>query len=60
MPATNQVKVITLKQGIEMDELEIVHEMPVTIKGDTIVYNSDSFTTAPNASWKMCSGNCPA
>lgn len=44
MPATNQVKVITLKQGIEMDELEIVHEMPVTIKGDTIVYNSDSFT----------------
>lgn len=38
------VKNITLKQGIELQELEIVHEMPVTVKGDTIVYNSDSFT----------------
>ncbi|WP_297332015.1 TonB-dependent receptor [Flavobacterium sp.] len=37
-------KDITLQQGIQMKELEIVHEMPVTIKGDTIVYNSDSFT----------------
>lgn len=37
-------KIITLQQGVELKELEIVHEMPVTIKGDTIVYNSDSFT----------------
>ncbi|OYQ37934.1 TonB-dependent receptor [Flavobacterium cyanobacteriorum] len=40
----NIVKHIVLKQGITLKELEIVHEMPVTIKGDTIVYNSDSFT----------------
>lgn len=40
----NMVKDIVLKQGIEIDEVEIVSEMPVTIKGDTIVYNSDSFT----------------
>ncbi len=40
----NMVKNIALKQGVELSELEIVHEMPVTIKGDTIVYNSDSFT----------------
>jgi hypothetical protein len=40
----NMVKNVVLKQGIELQELEIVHEMPVTIKGDTIVYNSDSFT----------------
>ncbi|NDI99905.1 TonB-dependent receptor [Flavobacterium sp. LaA7.5] len=40
----NIVKNITLEQGVELQELEIVHEMPVTIKGDTIVYNSDSFT----------------
>lgn len=40
----NTVKHIVLNQGVEMAELEIVHEMPVTIKGDTIVYNSDSFT----------------
>lgn len=40
----NILKNIVLKQGIELSGLEIVHEMPVTIKGDTIVYNSDSFT----------------
>lgn len=42
--AENMVKHIVLQQGIQMAELEIVHEMPVVIKGDTIVYNSDSFT----------------
>ncbi len=40
----NMVKNIVLQQGIELEGIEIVHEMPVTIKGDTIVYNSDSFT----------------
>jgi hypothetical protein len=25
--------------------------MPVSIKGDTIVYNADSFKTVKNASW---------
>ncbi|RDI15914.1 TonB-dependent receptor [Flavobacterium sp. AG291] len=42
--AENIIKNIVLKQGIELSGIEIVHEMPVTIKGDTIVYNSDSFT----------------
>ena len=28
-----------------MDEVELVYEMPVTIKGDTIIYNADSFNT---------------
>lgn len=28
----------------ELNEIEIVREMPVSIKGDTIIYNSDSFT----------------
>ena len=27
----------------ELDNVEIVYEMPVSIKGDTIVYNADSF-----------------
>lgn len=40
----NITKNITLSEGVELQELEIVHEMPVTIKGDTIVYNADSFT----------------
>ncbi|MBL7885486.1 MAG: carboxypeptidase-like regulatory domain-containing protein [Flavobacterium sp.] len=35
---------ITLEPGgIELDNVEIVREMPVSIKGDTIVYNADSF-----------------
>ncbi|MBT8393708.1 MAG: outer membrane beta-barrel protein [Bacteroidia bacterium] len=28
-----------------LDEVELVYEMPVTIKGDTLVYNADSFKT---------------
>jgi len=35
---------IVLKEGTQLKEIEIVYEMPVTISGDTIVYNSDSFT----------------
>ncbi len=35
---------ITLESGgIELQGVEIVREMPVSIKGDTIVYNADSF-----------------
>ncbi len=37
--------VILLEQSENLDEVEVVYEMPVTIKGDTIVYNSDSFST---------------
>ena len=33
MPAANQ-----------LDDVEIVYEMPVVVRGDTIVYNTDSFT----------------
>jgi hypothetical protein len=29
--------------GIELNDVEVVREMPVSIKGDTIVYNADSF-----------------
>ena len=37
---------ITLESvGIELEGVEIVREMPVSIKGDTIVYNADSFKT---------------
>ncbi len=28
----------------QLDDVELVYEMPVSIKGDTIVYNTDSFT----------------
>ena len=42
----NMVQNITMEAGgIELDGVEIVREMPVSIKGDTIVYNADSFKT---------------
>ena len=37
--------IIMESSGIELDDVEIVREMPVSIKGDTIVYNADSFKT---------------
>lgn len=37
------VKNIVLKEGTMLKEIEIVKEMPVSISGDTIIYNSDSF-----------------
>jgi hypothetical protein len=36
-------KDFTLQYDNTLDEIELVYEMPVTIKGDTIVYNADSF-----------------
>lgn len=37
---------ITMESGgIELEGVEIVREMPVSIQGDTIVYNADSFKT---------------
>lgn len=35
---------ILMKQGLQLKDIEVVYEMPVTISGDTIIYNSDSFT----------------
>jgi hypothetical protein len=44
--AENVTKTFVLEEGgIELDGVEIVREMPVSIKGDTIVYNADSFKT---------------
>ena len=42
--ATNMNFPIILKEGTLLQNVEVVHVMPVTISGDTIVYNSDSFT----------------
>lgn len=37
-------KNIALQEGaVELEGVEIIREMPVSIKGDTIVYNADSF-----------------
>jgi hypothetical protein len=37
---------VTLKaQSEKLDEVEVVYEIPITIKGDTLVYNTDSFVS---------------
>ena len=36
-------KSFTLKTDNSLDEITLTYEMPVTISGDTIVYNADSF-----------------
>jgi len=43
--AQDITKDFTLKEDPnQLDNVELVYEMPVTIKGDTIVYSTDSFT----------------
>ncbi|PKQ43687.1 TonB-dependent receptor [Confluentibacter flavum] len=36
---------INLENDNTLDEIELIYEMPVTISGDTIAYNADSFNT---------------
>ncbi|WP_027125767.1 TonB-dependent receptor [Gelidibacter mesophilus] len=36
-------KTFTLQEDNTLDEIQITYEMPVTIKGDTLTYNADSF-----------------
>ena len=40
---TDMVKNYTMKNDNLLDEIQIVSKMPVTVKGDTIIYNADSF-----------------
>ena len=37
--------VMLFPQPESLDEVELVYEIPITIKGDTIVYNTDSFVS---------------
>ncbi|MEY8847986.1 carboxypeptidase regulatory-like domain-containing protein [Psychroserpens sp. XS_ASV72] len=39
----NITKDYTLQNDNTLDEVQLTYEMPVTIKGDTLVYNADSF-----------------
>ena len=40
-----QRDIVLNEQTENLDEVEVVYEIPVTIKGDTIVYNTDSFVS---------------
>lgn len=41
----NIEKDFTLESDNTLDAVELVYEMPVVVKGDTLVYNADSFNT---------------
>ncbi|MBT8179852.1 MAG: TonB-dependent receptor, partial [Eudoraea sp.] len=40
---TNITKDYKLKPAIALEGVELVYEMPVTVQGDTVVYNADSY-----------------
>jgi hypothetical protein len=40
---TNMSKNYTMSEDSMLDGIEIISKMPITIKGDTIIYNADSF-----------------
>lgn len=40
-----QLDVVLLEQAEELEGVEVVQEIPITIQGDTIVYNTDSFVS---------------
>ena len=42
---SNLEKTYTLVSENALDEVELVYTMPVTMKGDTLVYDADSFNT---------------
>ncbi len=41
----NLNKDFTLFPDNALDEIELTYEMPVTVRGDTLIYNADSFNT---------------
>ena len=55
----NISKNITLLYDDALDAVELVYEMPVTIKGDTIVYNADSFKDGTERKLKDILKNMP-
>ena len=40
-----KIDVTLFEQTQNLEEVELVYEIPITIKGDTIVYNTDSFVS---------------
>ena len=41
---TNITKDFNLASDNSLEEIELTYEMPVAVKGDTLIYNTDSFT----------------
>lgn len=47
------------EQANQLDEVEVTYEMPVSVKGDTIVYDTDSFVTGTEKKLKDVLSNLP-
>ena len=54
----NQVFVM-FEQAQQLDGVEVTYEMPVSIQGDTIIYNADSFNTGTEKKLKDVLENLP-
>lgn len=51
--------VVMYEQAEQLDGVEVTYEMPVSIQGDTIVYNADSFNTGSERKLKDVLENLP-
>lgn len=59
-PDSNADKDIVMhEQANQLDEVEVTYEMPVSVKGDTIVYDTDSFVTGTEKKLKDVLSNLP-
>ncbi len=57
---TDAVKDIVMEeQANQLDEVEVTYEMPVSVKGDTIVYDTDSFVSGTEKKLKDVLENLP-
>ncbi|MBQ4916023.1 carboxypeptidase regulatory-like domain-containing protein [Maribacter sp. MMG018] len=51
--------VVMYEQAAELDGVEVTYEMPVSVKGDTIVYDTDSFVSGTEKKLKDVLENLP-
>ena len=58
---TNDVNkdIVLYEQANQLDEVEVTYEMPISVRGDTIVYDTDSFVTGTEKKLKDVLANLP-
>ncbi|WP_116770026.1 TonB-dependent receptor [Maribacter litoralis] len=56
----NAVKdILMYEQAAQLDEVDVTYEMPVSVKGDTIVYDTDAFVSGTEKKLKDVLENLP-
>ena len=51
--------IVLQEQAAQLDEVDVTYEMPVSVKGDTIVYDTDSFVSGTEKKLKDVLENLP-